>query len=131
MIRPPGWETCGTTSIGDSRALSGWLLSLVLGGTKTATCGALRDFHIERLALTRAGQRDLVLDFDGRPVAGIEYTEVSLHRFRQVPEAFARAEGEGTFEDWRKGHRAYFTRNGGWSPEMLLVCERFRLVERF
>ena len=32
-------------------------------------------------------------------------------------------------DDWREGHRAYFTRNGGFSPDMMLWCERFRLVE--
>jgi hypothetical protein len=32
---------------------------------------------------------------------------------------------------WRRDHQAYFERNGGFDPEMLLVCERFRLVEDF
>ena len=27
--------------------------------------------------------------------------------------------------------RAYFERNGGYSPDMLLACERFRVVEIF
>jgi uncharacterized protein YhfF len=30
---------------------------------------------------------------------------------------------------WRAGHKDYFERNGGFSPDMELVCERFRLVE--
>ena len=41
----------------------------------------------------------------------------------------ALAEGEGDFEEWKRGHIAYFTRNGGYDPDMLLVCERFRLIE--
>lgn len=131
MIRPPGWENAGTTEFGDSETLSDWLVSLILQGKKTATCGALRDYHQDGTPLTLVGQRDLVLDFAGRAVAGIEYTEVTLLRYREVPEAFALAEGEGSFQDWQDGHRAYFTRNGGWSPEMLLVCERFRLISRF
>jgi uncharacterized protein YhfF len=51
--------------------------------------------------------------------------------FDQVPWSFAAAEGEGdrTLEDWRAGHRAYFTRNGGFAPDMVLWCERFRLIE--
>jgi uncharacterized protein YhfF len=52
-------------------------------------------------------------------------------RFNEVGWTFAHAEGEGDecLEDWRDGHRAYFTRNGGYAPDMMLWCERFRLVE--
>ncbi len=41
---------------------------------------------------------------------------------------------EGEDEDlagWRAGHRAYFERNGGFSPDMPLVWERFALIEDF
>ena len=40
-------------------------------------------------------------------------------------------EGAKTATCWsvRDGHRAYFTRNGGFAPDMMLWCERFRLVE--
>lgn len=38
---------------------------------------------------------------------------------------------EGPYEAWRDGHIAYFERNGGYSPDMLLACERFRVVEIF
>ena len=43
--------------------------------------------------------------------------------------AFDEGEGDRSLEDWRRGHRAYFERNGGWSDDMWLACERFRLVE--
>lgn len=39
--------------------------------------------------------------------------------------------GEGPYEAWRDGHIAYFERNGGYRPDMLLACERFRVVEVF
>ncbi len=29
---------------------------------------------------------------------------------------------------WRAGHAAFFARTGGFAPDMLLWCERFRLV---
>ena len=38
-------------------------------------------------------------------------------------------EGDGSLDAWRKEHAAYFERNGGFSPNMLLVCERFKVVE--
>ena len=74
-------------------------------------------------------RRDLALDWDGKPALLIETVEVTIQRFRDVPEDFALAEGEGDFEEWKRGHIAYFTRNGGYDPDMLLVCERFRLIE--
>ncbi len=113
---------------GDSRELCDELLALVRSGAKTATCGALRDFEAGE-PMPQVGRRDLALDWDGKPVLVIETTEVTIRRFRDVPEGFALAEGEGSLEDWKQGHIAFFSRNGGFDPDMQLVCERFRLVE--
>lgn len=113
---------------GDSRELCDRLTALVRMGAKTATCGARRDFEAGE-AMPAVGRRDMVLDWDGKPALLIETTEVTLRRFRDVPEDFALAEGEGDFNDWRQGHIDFFTRNGGFDPDMELVCERFRLVE--
>ena len=53
-------------------------------------------------------------------------------RFCDVDESFALAEGEDDdLEGWRKGHQLYFERNGGFSEDMMLVCERFELVHDF
>ena len=113
---------------GDSRELSDRLTALVRTGAKTATCGALRDFDAGE-DMPAVGRRDIVLDWDGNPALLIETTEVTIRRFRDVPEDFALAEGEGDFDDWTRGHIDFFTRNGGFDREMELVCERFRLVE--
>lgn len=120
-----------TFSFGDSPEMADNLLALVLAGTKTATCGALRDFGPGGEPMPEVGRRDVVLDGQGRPAAVIETLEVEIRRFDQIDEAFARDEGEGlqTLADWRAGHEAFFARNGGFSPDMALVCERFRLVE--
>lgn len=76
------------------------------------------------------GRRDIALDWDGIPLLVIETTAVSIRRFCEVDAAFALAEGEDeTLEGWQAGHRSSFERNGGWSHEMELVCEWFRLVE--
>lgn len=116
-------------SFGDSPALADELLALVLSGEKTATCGALRDYIADGIVPPVPGQRDIVLGGSARPAALIEYTEVTQRRFDEVPEDFALAEGEGDYDDWRQGHMAYFERNGGWSEDLMLVCERIRLVE--
>lgn len=41
----------------------------------------------------------------------------------------ALAEGENDLEGWRNDHRAFFQRNGGFSPQMQVVWERFALIE--
>lgn len=128
---PDAYASAVTFSFGDNPALSNGLLALVLAGTKTATCGALRDYGDapEDEKMPVVGRRDVVLDGSGAPRCVIETVAVTVHRFDDVPEDFALAEGEGDYAEWRDGHVAYFTRNGGWSPDMQLVCERFRLVE--
>ena len=113
----------------DSPELADELLALVVAGKKTATCGALRDYGAYGEPMPEIGRRDIVLDGAGRPAAIIETIELTRHRFDDVPEDFALAEGEGNYAEWRAGHIAYFTRNGGWSPDLMLVCERFRLIE--
>jgi uncharacterized protein YhfF len=127
--RFPGAETF---TFGDSAALSDRLLMLVRNGKKRATCGALRDFLTSGDALPIVGRRDIALTWDGAPAFLIETTEVTIRLFRDVDAAFALAEGEDdTLEGWQDGHRRYFQRNGGWSPDMDLVCERFELIEDF
>lgn len=119
-----------TFTFGDSRALCDQLLALVRSGRKRATCGALRDFQTGGEALPVAGRRDIALDWDANPVLVIETVEVTIRRFCDVEADFALAEGEDeTLGDWQAGHRAYFEHNGGWSDDMELVCERFRLIE--
>jgi uncharacterized protein YhfF len=73
----------------------------------------------------------VMLDRRGRPLAVIETVELAQKRFHEVDAAFAHDEGEGdrTLDYWRRAHRAYFTRSGQFTPDMLLWCERFRLVE--
>ena len=119
-----------TFAFGDSPELKDELLALVLAGRKTATCGALRDFG-DHEPVPEVGRRDVVLDGQGRRAAVIETVSVEFRRFDEVDAAFAAAEGEGdlSYDYWRQANEAYFARNGGFSPDMILVCERFRLVE--
>ena len=119
-----------TFAFGDSPEVADELLALVIAGTKTANCGALRDFPPGSPDMPVVGRRDVVLDGRGNRAAVIETLEVTIRRFDEVDEIFAHDEGEGfrTLADWRKGHQEYFERIGGFSPDTELVCERFRLV---
>ncbi len=128
---PNPYAAAVTFSFGDSPKMADELLALVLAGTKTATCGALRDFPEGSVVRPQIGRRDVVLDGRGRRAAVIETVEVTVCRFDEVDESFAFDEGEGsrTLAGWREGHRAYFERNGGFRSDMELLCERFRLVK--
>ena len=118
------------------------LVAAILRGAKTSTTGLHAEYLREGTPVEHVGQRELVLDSDGRGVAVIETTEVEVKRFADVDLDFARDEGEGfeTLAAWRDAHVAFFT-----SPEMrralggppvpidddtLVVCTRFRVVER-
>lgn len=117
---------------GDSEKLCNELLLLVRVGKKSATCGAMRDYETEDEPMPEIGRQDIALNWDGTPALVIETTGLTILRFCDVEEAFALAEGENdTLEGWRKGHRAYFERNGGFDPQMQLVCERFKLIADF
>jgi len=123
----PGAETF---KFGDSEWLCEHLITLVQQGKKTATCGALRDFDNGNEALPVVGRQDIALHWDGRPAVVIETLEVSECKFQEVSEAFALAEGENDdLNGWRHDHQKYFERNGGFDPAMMLVCERFHVVE--
>ncbi len=129
LARYPGAQTF---TFGDGETLCAQLLGLVRSGRKTATCCALRDVEAGREPLAEPGRRDVALAWDGTPALVIETVAVQRCRFRDVTAEFALAEGEDdTLEDWRVSHEAYFARNGGFSPDMWLVCERFTLVEAF
>ena len=122
--------TTTTFTFGDGPDLCARLLDLVRQGHKTATCGALSDYTHGGETMPQVGRQDIALNWDGTPALLIETTEVTTRRFCDVDESFALAEGENdSLDGWAADHRAYFERNGGWQPDMLLVCERFRLIK--
>jgi uncharacterized protein YhfF len=116
-------------TFGDSPDLCARLLTLVRAGRKTATCEALRAFTEGGEAMPRIGRQDVALNWDGTPALLIETLQVTLTRFCDVKAAFALAEGENdSLAGWRADHAAYFARTGGFDPQMMLVCERFRVI---
>ncbi len=118
-----------TFRYGDNPELCAQLLSLVRSGRKVATCGALQQY-LDGEPMPVPGRRDIALDWAGMPAVVIETLEVIECAFSDVTEAMALAEGENeTLEGWRTDHRIYFERNGGFSPDMKVVWERFALVE--
>lgn len=129
MTLPPQYANAIQFSFGDSPELNEELLALVLSGKKTATCGALRDYEQGKEAMPVAGRRDVVRNGAGEPAAVIETLSTEIKRFDDVGPEFSDLEGEGPYAVWRREHEAYFARNGGFAPDMEVVCETFRLVE--
>ena len=118
-------------SFGDSPSLADKLLQLVLIRKKTATCGALWQYEAEGTPIPNPGELSIVLDGASRPRCVIETTEIETKPFDQIDAQFAHDEGEGdqSYAYWRETHETYFRRQGPFSPDMLIVCERFRLIE--
>lgn len=123
---PPG---AAKFIFGDSEAQCNRLLTLVRQGRKTATCAALEDFEKAGKDLPIVGLQEVVMNWDGTPALVIETTSVKVVRFCDVDESFARAEGEDEkLRVWQFNHQEYLQRNGGFDPEMMIVCQRFRFV---
>ena len=125
---PAKYQGLRSFAFGDGPALADELLALVMKGVKTATCSTEDEPNI-----SAPGERWIVLDGHGTPACAIETTEVTYRRYNEVDVAFAYEEGEGdrSLAYWREAHRTYFGRLGRFSEDMMLMCERFRLVEVF
>lgn len=125
---PEKYQGLRTFAFGDGPALADELLDLVIREVKTATCSTEDEPNT-----STPGERWIVLDGRGVPSCVIETLEVTYRRYGEVDAAFAYEEGEGdrSLAYWRQAHRNYFGRLGRFSEDMMLMCERFRLVEVF
>lgn len=125
---PERYRDCRTFSFGDGPELATELAALVVAGRKRATVNTP-----DAPDCPKVGELWIVLDGDKRPVCVIETLELFPRRFDEIDEAFAFEEGEDdrTLASWREAHENYFRRLGVFSPDMILLCERFRLVEVF
>jgi uncharacterized protein YhfF len=135
-------EDLPTAEFGFPGPLRDQLVAAVLAGDKTSTTGLFEEYRREGSDVDEVGARELVLDSDRRGVAVIETTEVEIKRMGDVDLQFAVEEGEGftTLEEWFDAHVAFFTSEEmvaalgdpavAIDADTLVVCTRFRLVER-
>lgn len=110
-----------------------WLASLVVNRTKTATCSSYPLYEIEGDPLPKVGDHQIVLDSQNQPVAIIKSYAIDIYPFNKVPVDFALSEGEGTYDEWKKAHIAFFGRTLPqyglvFTEDMLTVCDRFEKV---
>lgn len=120
---------------GDSPALMDELGQLVAQGIKTATTSLLWEYEHDGEAIPTVGELSVILSGAAQPLCIIETTELKVMPFNQVDELFAFDEGEGdrTLAYWRDAHQHFFGRvcariGRTFSEDMLVLCERFRLV---
>lgn len=86
------------------------LLALYLCGKKTAGSGLVADYVNNGDPLPTPGHLWIVLDKDKKPKCILKTVAVEVHKFKDVPERIAKAEGEGdlSLAHWRKAHEAFF-----------------------
>ncbi|MBD0709558.1 MULTISPECIES: ASCH domain-containing protein [unclassified Streptomyces] len=118
--------------LGFPGAMRNELNSLVLAGAKTATTCLLDEYAEEAEGLEYVGERQALLDDEGRAVATLLYTGVEVKPFGEVTWEHAEAEGEGdaSLEAWREVHLRFWERAGTpVDDRTLLVCLSFRVVD--
>ncbi|MBD1379503.1 ASCH domain-containing protein [Metabacillus arenae] len=113
-----------------------YLAQLVIDGIKTATCSSLINYELENEQVPFVGEYSIILNSKDLPVAIIKTVEVEIMPMNKVPEDFAIAEGEGdrTYRYWKNVHEEYFKAELSkigreFSEDMMLVCERFELID--
>jgi uncharacterized protein YhfF len=122
---------------GGSEAIANELAELVVKGVKTATSALVWEVEAEGKPFVKPGDLSIVTTWDGQPVCVIETTEVRILPFNAVDAQFAYdyGEEERTLEWWRGALWASYQKicadlGKESSPDMLLVCERFKVVYR-
>lgn len=112
-----------------------YLAQLVIDGVKSATCSGLIFYEIENEPLPSVEDYSIILNSHDEPLAIIKTIDVKIMPMNEVPEDFAIAEGEGdrTYQYWKEAHVNFFTKELSdlgleFSGDMMLVCERFELV---
>lgn len=119
-------------AFGDSAALNAEILALVRAGKKTVSCDALACFLARGETLPEAGRIDIATRWDGSPALAVRTVAVEHVPFDQMTEE--RVVDQGEFDDlahWQRGYTAYLTRSGHFAPDVMMLVERFEVVEDF
>ena len=120
----------GTFKFGDSAAMCDRLNALVRSGQKTASCDALANYQTEPEAMPKLGRCDIATDWDDVPALVIRTVRLEQMRFCDVSQEVALSEGENSdLAGWQEDHKAFFERNAGFDPMMMLLFESFEIVE--
>ena len=108
------------------------LNDLILQGKKRATAGLVHYYAAENEMIETAGELLSLVDDEMQPIATVSVERVDVMAFADVPFEFALAESEGdeSIEEWREGHRRFWTGEGEVIvDETPVVLIWFQLVE--
>jgi uncharacterized protein YhfF len=99
------------------------LNGLILDQRKRATAGLLLDYVRDDEELEFVGEHLALVDDDQRRIAVVEVVQIDTVPFGEVSWKFAQAEGEGdeSLEEWRDGHRRFWTSFGDVVDELTPV----------
>lgn len=124
-------EMAGDTRIADE------LLQLYIDGKKTAASSLAIDYSRSGEPLPAIGKLWVILDSKETPRCIVKTVKIETHRFDQVPEKVAIAEGEGdcSLAYWYEAHRWFFEPYlMEWGVEDLdkemLITEYFEVVHK-
>ena len=113
------------------------LADLVMHGIKRATTPGYIFYELENEPLPTVGQYDVILNSHEEPVCIVKTTDIQIMPFNEVPESYARIEGEGdlSYEYWKTGHEAFFKKECleygiEYEEKMLVVCWFFELAKK-
>ena len=122
---------------GDTEALANKLSELVRTGRKTSTSSLVWTHEAKGWKMPVVGDHVVVTTWNGKPSCVVEITEVAIRPFGEIDERFAYDYGEGdrTLKWWREAMWDYYAeecRKLGRkkSPDMPLVCQRFRVIHK-
>jgi uncharacterized protein YhfF len=119
-----------TLELGTPGPMREWLNGLVLEGKKRATAGTADEYQENEKEYV--GERLALVNDELVMVATVEVTDVVESTFGDVPWSFAEAEGEGdaSLEEWREGHRRFWSNEGvAVTDELPVVLVYFKLVD--
>jgi uncharacterized protein YhfF len=105
---------------------------LILQGKKRATAGLVHYYAAESEMIETVGELLSLVDDEMQPIATVSVERVDVMAFVDVPFEFALAESEGdeSIEEWREGHRRFWTGEGEvLVDETPVVLIWFHLVE--
>lgn len=90
------------------------LNALILRGEKRATAGLVHLYAAENEMIESVGELLSLVDDETQPIATVRVVRVEIVAFIDVPFSFAQAESEGdeSIEEWREGHRRFWTGEG-------------------
>lgn len=118
-------------------AITDSLLALYLSGKKFAGSSVAEDFASAGSPLPAVGNYWILLNGKDEPGCLLRTERVVLHKFMDVPDEIALAEGEGdlSLAYWREVHERFFLPYlPGWGVSRIedatVVTEFFRLVYR-